>query len=195
MRRCCSAVTLAVVLAGASSAQAQELLLKGPLKGASVGRLLWRERRVEIAGATGVRVSDAANPAALLLGELRYYPLERVGLGTWGAVALFDDACSSFCAMLALPELAVLPIIGQSQFLGYMRYDVHLVAAPAWVWPSTGDRLERQLAAGVGGGFRGFWSSSFSTSVDYRALVGTDVAHLVGLSVSWWPTERRWDNE
>ncbi len=196
MKRTCSALGLAVVLLGASPAQAQEILLTGPLKGAPASRRLWRERRLEIAAASGVRLSDGATPAASLLGELRYYPLDRVGLGSWGAVAIpFDDGSSNVCTMLAVPELAVLPVVGKSRWLGYLPYDVHLVAAPVWVWYNGGERPGRYLTASIGGGVRGFWASSFSTSFDYRALLGSDVAHMVSLSISWWPTDRHWDHE
>jgi hypothetical protein len=195
MKRHCSTFGLLLVL-GAAPAQAQEILLTGPLKAAPAGRMLWRERRLEVAAALGLRVSGAISPLPALLGELRYYPLDRVGLGVWGAaVPFFNDGCSRFCTIIAAPELVVLPVSGRSPFLGYWPYDVHLVAAPAWVWPSTGERLGPQLAASLGAGVRSFWYSSFSTSLDYRSLVGSDVAHVVSVSISWWPTQRRWDDE
>jgi hypothetical protein len=183
-------------LAAVAPARAQEILLTGPLAGAPVGRLLWRERRFEIAAASGVRASGGASSGAVLASELRYHPWERVGVGIWGGGVLpLGGECSQFCSVVALPELAVVPLAGRSRWLAYQRYDVHLLAAPAWVWPTSGERSGRHLAASVGAGFRLFHASSFSSSLDYRALVADGAAHVVTLSLSWWLTRRRWDTE
>lgn len=60
MKRHCFALGLVVFLCTAPS-PAQEILLTGPWKAAPVGRKLWREGRVELAAALGLRASHAEN--------------------------------------------------------------------------------------------------------------------------------------
>ncbi len=196
MNRTCAALGFITALVLASSSEAQEIQLSGPLRAAPVGRRLWRERRWEIAAALGLRLSDESAPGASLLSEVRYYPLDRVGLGLAAAHTLpLGDASSGSWALLAAPELAVQPLAGRLSWFEYLPYDVHLLAAPAWLWRSDGDRDRRELATSLGVGVRVFWASSFSTSLAYRALRSSPVAHVVSLSISGWPSERRWSDE
>jgi len=97
--------------------------------------------------------------------------------------------------VLAVPEVAAVPLAGKMSWVGFLPYDVHLQAGPAWALPTSGERSGRHFAACIGGGVRVFFANSFSSSFDYRALMGDEIAHAVALSVGYWPSPRRWDVE
>jgi hypothetical protein len=87
--------TLAAVLAlqGAahvSSAQAQEVEVKGPLAGAPavIGLRVYRDMRFQIQIQSSLTLTDEFSRTVLLGGQLMFHPTDWLGIGVWGGFGL-----------------------------------------------------------------------------------------------------------
>jgi len=82
-----AAATAAAMLLLVGAAEAQEIQLTGPLKGApAVRRLrLYRQGRMEIAPSVSFTLLDEYRRTILMGGQLNYNILDWLGIGVWGA--------------------------------------------------------------------------------------------------------------
>lgn len=87
VRAVLATVAIAGVLSAASPAQAQEIQLTGPLKGAPAVRhlRLYREGRFEIAPAVSFTLLDEYRRTILVGARLEYNIKDWIALGVWGA--------------------------------------------------------------------------------------------------------------
>jgi outer membrane beta-barrel protein len=87
------AVGSSVFAASERSAQAQEIVLTGPLKGAPpvIKLRLYRENRFEIAPLVGFTLLDEYQHSYLFGLRATYYPTDWLGIGIWGGVAVNAD--------------------------------------------------------------------------------------------------------
>ncbi|MGA2449712.1 MAG: hypothetical protein ABTD50_13590 [Polyangiaceae bacterium] len=85
-----ASVTAACVLACASLAQAQEIQLTGPLKGAPAARHLrhYRQGRIELDPTLSFTLLDEYRRTILVGGRLTYNLTDWLGIGVWGAFAV-----------------------------------------------------------------------------------------------------------
>src|SRR5688572_15662235 len=86
-RLLCGAVALATVALATERAEAQEILLTGPLAGAPAVRKLrlYREKRFEIAPAASFTLLDEYQRTILFGGRINYNFTDWLALGVWGA--------------------------------------------------------------------------------------------------------------
>jgi hypothetical protein len=82
-----ASVTAACAIAFASSAQAQEIQLTGPLKGAPAARHLrhYRQGRIELDPTLSFTLLDEYRRTILIGGRLTYNLTDWLGIGVWGA--------------------------------------------------------------------------------------------------------------
>jgi hypothetical protein len=88
-----SIAALGISAASASSAQAQEIELTGPLKGAPAVRhmRLYREGRFQIAPAISFSLLDQYRRTILVGATLNYNITDWLGIGVWGAYGLINS--------------------------------------------------------------------------------------------------------
>ena len=158
----------------------------------------WRERRLEFAPATGIEFGSNDNPAWLWGGEVAFYPLDRLGVGLWGAGAspIIEQREHVLCAVVG-PELVLVPLSRKAAFARsiYFPYDLHLEAAVVRVAVRQVSLTEARWAPTLGVGLTAFSASAFSTAIDYRLLLGDVARHTLLLSFGFWPVKRHWDDE
>jgi hypothetical protein len=176
---------------------AQEILLTGPLRGASFGHKLYRANRLELGALPGVSLDESG--ADVLWGlESLYYPTDRFGLGLYltGATPLTGDAEPALRGFVS-PELVAVPFAGMTHPFAeaYFRYDVHFHGGLGRVFAEPTDPAGSDWAVWVGGGVRLVSATFFSNSLDYRLVASEPVRHFVTFSFDWWPTAQHWDDE
>src|ERR1700733_15004442 len=90
MKRFISGLVVALGLASAGNAAAQEILITGPLAGAPAVRKerLYRKGRVELAPTVSFTLLDEYRRTIFLGGRLQYNITEWLSIGAWGAVGL-----------------------------------------------------------------------------------------------------------
>src|SRR5580698_5419949 len=90
MKRFISSLVVALGLASAGNAAAQEILITGPLAGAPAVRKerLYRSGRFEIAPTVSFTLLDEYKRTILVGGRLQYNFTEWLGFGVWGAYGL-----------------------------------------------------------------------------------------------------------
>lgn len=187
---------VAVILFSACLAEAQEILLTGPLKAAPAPVLRYnymRAERLELALTPGLSLGSGDRPSLLAGAEAHYFPWDGLGVGAWGTAAFPVGSGETRLHAVASPELVVVPIAGRAVAFddAYFKFDLHLLGGPAIALASqNGDRDTAWLPM-FGAGFRGFSAKFFSNSLDYRLLFGDPVRHLVTLTFSWWPIPPR----
>jgi hypothetical protein len=88
-----AAATAAAMLLLVGAAEAQEIQLTGPLKGApAVRRLrLYRQGRAEIAPSVSFTLLDEYRRTILVGGQLNYNILDWLGIGVWGAAGAISS--------------------------------------------------------------------------------------------------------
>jgi len=183
-----------IALCCASLAQAQEILLTGPLAAAPapIPHYFWRKGRLEVAPATGAQIGANDNPSWLWGGEALFYPWDRLGGGfvATGASRIIGRRPNELHAAFG-PELVVVPLAGKAGiFDAYIPYDVHLEAGALRVIARQADVTEGSWALMLGGGVTAFSSSFFSTTLDYRILIGDSSRHTLILSFGFWLPKR-----
>ena len=96
MLRFISGVVVALGLAAAGNAAAQEILITGPLAGAPAVRKerLYRKGRFEIAPTISFTLLDEYRHTIFLGGRLQYNFTEWLGFGVWGAYGAIQSATS-----------------------------------------------------------------------------------------------------
>jgi outer membrane beta-barrel protein len=96
MKRFISSVVVALGLAAAGNAAAQEILITGPLAGAPAVRKerLYRSGRFEIAPTVSFTLLDEYRRTILVGGRLQYNITEWLSIGVWGAYGLGQSPTS-----------------------------------------------------------------------------------------------------
>jgi opacity protein-like surface antigen len=96
MKRFISAAVVALGLASAGSAAAQEILITGPLAGAPPVKKerLYRKGRFEIAPTISFTLLDEYRHTILVGGRLQYNITEWLGIGVWGADGAIQNPTS-----------------------------------------------------------------------------------------------------
>src|SRR5580658_7856771 len=96
MLRFISGVVVALGLAAAGNAAAQEILITGPLAGAPAVRKerLYRKGRFEIAPTISFTLLDEYRRTILVGGRLQYNLTEWLSIGVWGAYGLGQSTTS-----------------------------------------------------------------------------------------------------
>jgi outer membrane beta-barrel protein len=96
MKRFISGLVVALGLASAGNAAAQEILITGPLAGAPAVRKerLYRQGRVEIAPTMSFTLLDEYRRTILVGGRLQYNITEWLSIGVWGAYGLIQSSTS-----------------------------------------------------------------------------------------------------
>ncbi|HEX6767152.1 MAG TPA: hypothetical protein VF103_16760 [Polyangiaceae bacterium] len=198
MKRQAILLLLGTELATPSPADAQEIWLTGPLRGAPAGRKLWRAKRLELAALTGLSAGSKDDPALLWGLETLYYPTDRFGAGMFltGASPLAHGGDTTLRGFVS-PELVAVPFAGVAHPFAqeYFRYDLHFHTGLGGVFAKPADTSNTDLAVWVGAGARVFSARFFSNSFDYRLVASEPVRHFVTFSFDWWPTEQHWDDE
>jgi len=96
MKRFISGLVVALGLASAGTAMAQEILITGPLAGAPAVRKerLYRKGRVEIAPTISFTLLDEYRHTVFVGGRLQYNITEWLSIGVWGAYGASQTATS-----------------------------------------------------------------------------------------------------
>ena len=177
----------------ATQASAQELYLTQPLKAApGGGHFHWRERRWSLAPSVGAAL-QSRNRVSLLLGsEGLYHPMNWLGFGIYSHFSKPFEASRPPWRLVLAPELVVIPYAHRVALFDaiYFPYDLHVEAGPARVWSGGQPGLRGEWAVLAGAGFNAFSASFFSTSLDYRAVIGRAVEHTLGVSFGFWLGKR-----
>jgi hypothetical protein len=185
------------VLFSACPAQAQEILLTGPLRAAPAPVLRYdmRAERLELAATPGLSLGSNDRPSLLAGAEAHYFPWDGLGVGAWGTAAFPVGSGETRLHAVASPELVVVPIEGKAVAFddAYFKFDFHLLGGPAIASANRSGDEDTSWMPMFGIGFRGFSAEFFSNSLDYRLLFGDPVRHLVTLTFSWWPIRPRPD--
>jgi len=142
-----------------------------------------------VALASNLRVSFAVG------GEGLYHTAEWLGVGLRSQLSLPFRPSTTDRRLLLAPELVLIPYEHRASLFHaiYFHYDLHLQAGPARVWSWGRPGSHSTWAALVGGGLTGFSASSFSMSLDYRAIIDASLEHVLALSFDFWPQTRKWD--
>src|ERR1700733_15171063 len=96
MKRFISGLVVAMGLASAGNAAAQEILITGPLAGAPAVRKerLYRQGALEIAPTMSFTLLDEYRRTIFVGGRLQYNITEWLSIGVWGAYGLIQSTTS-----------------------------------------------------------------------------------------------------
>lgn len=142
-----------------------------------------------LAPSTGIAFESHEHASLLFGGEGLFHPAEWLGLGIHSHLSVPFEPTQTLRHLVLAPEAVLIPYAHKAGLFRsiYFPYDIHLEVGPArvWSWGQPGSR--REWAALAGGGLSAFSASFFSTSLDYRAVIGNSIEHLIELSFGFWP--------
>jgi hypothetical protein len=175
-------------------APAQEIFLTQPLKAAPAGgHFQSREKRWLLAPSIGTALRSRDRVSLVIGGEGLYHPTNWLGFGTYSHVSVpFTPARTAQRVVLA-PELVLIPFAHRAGLFDaiYFPYDLHVEAGAARVWSGGPPGFHGEWAVLAGAGFNAFSGSFFSTSLDYRTVIGSSIEQALVVSFGFWLGKRQ----